>query len=109
MNDRTRLDGPTPCPLGEEAVAFAMHALEPDEEAAMRAHIERCHSCSETVRETELVGGRHRQLGGAGRPTTAAARRHPGHGGRDAAARPVRDRTTTRCSRIRGSRRGARP
>ena len=56
MNDRTRLAGPTPCPLGEEAVAFAMHALEPADEAAMRAHIERCHSCSETVRETELVG-----------------------------------------------------
>jgi hypothetical protein len=56
MNDRSRLTGPTPCPLGEEAVAFALHALEPADEAAMRAHIERCHSCSETVRETELVG-----------------------------------------------------
>lgn len=55
MNDRTRLDGPSPCPLGEEAVAFAIHALEPDEELAMRAHIERCGSCFETVRETELV------------------------------------------------------
>jgi hypothetical protein len=55
VNDRTRLDGPSPCPLGEEAVAFAMHALEPDEELAMRAHIERCGSCFETVRETELV------------------------------------------------------
>jgi hypothetical protein len=55
VNDRTRLDGPSPCPLGEEAVAFAIHALEPDEELAMRAHIERCGSCFETVRETELV------------------------------------------------------
>lgn len=55
MNDRTRLDGTPPCPLGEEAVAFAVHALEPADEAAMRAHIQRCHSCSETVRETELV------------------------------------------------------
>jgi hypothetical protein len=62
MDDRSRFDGATPCPLGEEAVAFALHALEPDEEAAMRSHIERCRSCSETVRETELVAA---AVGGA--------------------------------------------
>jgi anti-sigma-K factor RskA len=62
MDDRSRSDGATPCPLGEEAVAFALHALEPDEEAAMRSHIERCRSCSETVRETELVAA---AVGGA--------------------------------------------
>jgi Anti-sigma-K factor rskA len=62
MDDRSRFDGATPCPLGEEAVAFALHALEPDEEAAMRRHIERCHSCTETVRETELVAA---AVGGA--------------------------------------------
>jgi hypothetical protein len=62
MDNRSRFDGATPCPLGEEAVAFALHALEPDEEAAMRSHIERCRSCSETVRETELVAA---AVGGA--------------------------------------------
>jgi hypothetical protein len=62
MDDRSRFDGTTPCPLGEEAVAFALHTLEPDEEAAMRSHIERCHSCFETVRETELVAA---AVGGA--------------------------------------------
>jgi hypothetical protein len=62
MDDRTRFDGATPCPLGEEAVAYALHALEPEEEAAMRSHIERCHSCSDTVRETELVAA---AVGGA--------------------------------------------
>jgi Anti-sigma-K factor rskA len=55
MNARPRFEEPTPCPLGEEAVAFAMHALEPAEEVAMRAHIERCGACRETLRETELV------------------------------------------------------
>lgn len=62
MDDRSRFDGTTPCPLGEEAVGFALHALDPDEEAAMRSHIERCRSCAETVRETELVGA---AVGGA--------------------------------------------
>jgi hypothetical protein len=62
MDDRSRFDGVTPCPLGEEAVAFTLHALAPDEEAAMRSHIERCHSCSEIVRETELVAA---TVGGA--------------------------------------------
>jgi hypothetical protein len=62
MDDRTRFDGATPCPLGEEAVAFALHALEPGEEAAMRSHVERCGSCSETVRETEVVAA---AVGGA--------------------------------------------
>lgn len=62
MDDRSGLDGATPCPLGEEAVAFALHTLEPDEEAAMRSHVERCRACAETVRETELVGA---ALGGS--------------------------------------------
>jgi hypothetical protein len=62
MDDRFRFDGATPCPLGEEAVAFALHTLEPHEEVAMRRHIERCHSCTETVRETELVAA---AVGGA--------------------------------------------
>jgi hypothetical protein len=62
MDDRSRFDGAPPCPLGEDAVAFALHALEPDEEAAMRSHIEGCRSCSETVRETELVAA---AVGGA--------------------------------------------
>ncbi|OLT13860.1 hypothetical protein BJF78_21175 [Pseudonocardia sp. CNS-139] len=44
-----------PCPLGDQAVAFALHALEPGEEEAMRIHAEGCRSCRATVRETELV------------------------------------------------------
>lgn len=55
-------DGATPCPLGEEAVAFALHALDPAEEAAMRSHVQRCRACSDTVRETEVVAA---AVGGA--------------------------------------------
>jgi Anti-sigma-K factor rskA len=62
MDDRSGVDGATPCPLGEEAVAFALHALDPDEEAAMRSHVERCRACSEAVRETEVVAA---AVGGA--------------------------------------------
>lgn len=43
--------------MGAQAVAFAMGALEPDEELAVRSHLPRCPSCRESVRGTELVLG----------------------------------------------------
>ena len=45
------------CPLGPQAVAFALHALEPDEELALHAHLPGCSSCRDSVRGTELVLG----------------------------------------------------
>ncbi|OLT21575.1 hypothetical protein BJF78_08135 [Pseudonocardia sp. CNS-139] len=53
----SRSAGDPPCPRDEQAVAFALHALEPDEELTMRTHIEGCRSCRATVRETEPVLG----------------------------------------------------
>lgn len=41
------------CPQVELAVGWAMHALEPGEEAAVAAHLPQCAECSEIVRETE--------------------------------------------------------
>ncbi|GAB3006774.1 anti-sigma factor [Saccharothrix stipae] len=53
------------CPQEELAVGFAMHALEPDEEARMRAHLPGCARCRESVRSTQEVtaalGGSVRQ------------------------------------------------
>ncbi|MDQ2583896.1 anti-sigma factor domain-containing protein [Saccharothrix yanglingensis] len=43
------------CPQEELAVGFAMHALEPDEEARLRAHLPECARCRETVRSAEEV------------------------------------------------------
>ncbi|MEU4740923.1 anti-sigma factor [Actinosynnema sp. NPDC023658] len=53
------------CPHEELAVGFAMHALEPDEEARMGAHLPGCARCREAVRATQEVtaalGGSVRQ------------------------------------------------
>ncbi|MFD7656012.1 anti-sigma factor domain-containing protein [Actinosynnema sp. NPDC059797] len=43
------------CPQEELAVGFAMHALEPDEEARLRDHLPGCARCREAVRATEEV------------------------------------------------------
>lgn len=43
------------CDQEELAVGWAMHALEPDEEARLRAHLPECAMCTRTVRETEAV------------------------------------------------------
>ncbi|WP_367129355.1 anti-sigma factor [Saccharothrix sp. HUAS TT1] len=43
------------CPQEELAVGFAMHALEPDEEARMHAHLPGCARCRETVGTTQEV------------------------------------------------------
>ncbi|MEV0682151.1 anti-sigma factor [Actinosynnema sp. NPDC050436] len=53
------------CPQEELAVGWAMHSLEPDEEARLRAHLPVCARCREAVRATEEVtaalGGSVRQ------------------------------------------------
>jgi len=43
------------CDQEELAVGWAMHALEPDEEARLRAHLPECATCRRTVRNTEAV------------------------------------------------------
>ncbi|MFT7837698.1 anti-sigma factor [Saccharothrix sp. BKS2] len=43
------------CPQEELAVGFAMHALEPDEEARLRDHLPGCARCREAIRATEEV------------------------------------------------------
>jgi anti-sigma-K factor RskA/putative zinc finger protein len=43
------------CGRGDDAVAFALHALEPDEEVALREHLAGCPSCRATVADTELT------------------------------------------------------
>jgi hypothetical protein len=50
-------DEPQSCPMNDQAVAWALQALEPDEEQAMRTHLPGCRSCRDMVRETELVMG----------------------------------------------------
>lgn len=53
------------CASEELAVGWAMHALEPDEEAVLRAHLPGCDRCQRAVRSTEEVtaalGGSVRQ------------------------------------------------
>lgn len=43
--------------MSAQAVAFALHALEPDEDITVQNHLPQCRSCQETARETELVLG----------------------------------------------------
>ncbi|MFD1519380.1 anti-sigma factor domain-containing protein [Pseudonocardia yunnanensis] len=43
--------------MNDQAVAWALQALEPDEEQAMRTHLPGCRSCRDMVRETELIMG----------------------------------------------------
>lgn len=53
------------CPHEELAVGWAMHSLEPDEEALVRGHLPTCPKCQRTVRSTQEVlagiGGAVRQ------------------------------------------------
>jgi Anti-sigma-K factor rskA len=59
------------CPMNDQAVAWALHALEPDEEQAMRTHLPGCRSCRDMVRETELLMG---ELGASVEPADPPAR-----------------------------------
>ena len=51
MNARDERD----CPRYEEAVAWTLHALEPDEELQFLEHLPECASCQAAVRDTEEV------------------------------------------------------
>lgn len=59
------------CPQEELAVGFAMHALEPDDDARMRAHVPECARCQQAVRSTQEVAA---ALGGAVRQYEPPAR-----------------------------------
>jgi hypothetical protein len=59
------------CPMNDQAVAWALQALEPDEEQAMRTHLPGCRSCRDMVRETELVMG---ELAASAEPADPPAR-----------------------------------
>ena len=52
----TTHDEPRHCEQQELAVGWALHALEPADEAVFRAHLPGCERCQATVRETEEVG-----------------------------------------------------
>jgi hypothetical protein len=43
------------CPLNEQTVGWALHALEPDEEMAVLQHLPQCPSCQESARGIEQV------------------------------------------------------
>lgn len=43
------------CPVVQQAVGWALHALEPDEEITVAAHVPTCPVCRSAVRETEEV------------------------------------------------------
>jgi hypothetical protein len=45
------------CPLNEQAVGWALHALEPDEEMAVLLHLPQCESCQTAVADAEEVLG----------------------------------------------------
>jgi hypothetical protein len=49
------------CPRQEDAVGWALYAVEPEQENAVRAHLAECPICQEVVRDTEqiaaLLGG----------------------------------------------------
>jgi anti-sigma-K factor RskA len=45
----------TPCSQRDLAVGWALHALEPEEEAAVAAHLPLCAECRDRVAETELT------------------------------------------------------
>ncbi|MGH3904409.1 MAG: anti-sigma factor domain-containing protein [Pseudonocardiaceae bacterium] len=53
MNDQKSKSG---CALGELAVGWALHALEPAEESVVAVHLLDCAECARIVAETEQVG-----------------------------------------------------
>lgn len=48
----------TPCPMTEQAIGWALHVLEPDEEMDVLLHIPQCATCRAAVRAAEEVGAR---------------------------------------------------
>ena len=50
------MTGPRPtCTRTEQAVGWALHALEPDEEIAVERHVPTCPDCSAAVRDAQVV------------------------------------------------------
>ncbi len=52
----SRPEEPRHCEQQELAVGWALHTLEPTDEAVFRAHLAGCERCQATVRDTEEVG-----------------------------------------------------
>src|SRR3954447_25704337 len=46
---------PPTCTRTEQAVGWALHALEPDEEIAVEHHVPTCPDCSAAVRDAQVV------------------------------------------------------
>src|SRR4051794_25015576 len=46
---------PPTCTRTEQAVGWALHALEPDEEIVVQRHVPTCADCSAAVRDTQAV------------------------------------------------------
>ena len=66
------MTGPHPtCTRTEQAVGWALHALEPDEEIAMERHVLTCADCLAAVRDTQAVMA---QLATAAEPVEPPAR-----------------------------------
>ena len=86
------------CDQEELAVGWAMHALEPDEEAQLRAHLPECATCRRTVRNTEEVTagsgvGAERPLSPNQVSQAARVWRSPRNSGRDRSRRGGRAKT----------------
>ena len=48
-------NSPSMCPRNEQAVGWALHSLEPDEEIAVLRHLPECPSCREVAGDAEAV------------------------------------------------------
>lgn len=46
---------PSPCPRNEQAVGWALHSLEPDEEMSVLTHLPTCPSCRQVADDAEAV------------------------------------------------------
>lgn len=87
----------TPCPQRDLAVGWALHALEPEEEASVAAHLPLCDECRDQVAATEhtaaLLGTATPQLDPPARLRAsileAARAAGPAHRTEDAPPRPV--------------------
>ena len=51
MTDNT----PTTCPRNEQAIGWALHSLEPDEEIAVLSHLPVCPSCRRAADDAGAV------------------------------------------------------
>ncbi len=49
------MNAPEDCPLTQQAVGWALHALEPDEEMAVLLHMPQCSACRAAAHDAEQV------------------------------------------------------